>query len=620
MNGTHGWDGAMGSRLLELLAPARNLECGMAAINHGADSVYIGGPRFGAREAAGNSVADIEKLVAYAHQFRAKVYVALNTLLTDSEVEEAVRLAYSLYDIGVDALIIHDVGLLAAGLPPIPLHGSTQLDNRSPEKVRFLEKVGFEQVVLARELNLAEIRKIRDKTSIRLEFFVYGALCVSYSGRCLISEVMAERSANRGECAQYCRHSYQLADENGQELSSGRYFLSLQDLDLSDYLGDLITAGIDAFKIEGRLKDISYVKNITAFFREKIDRLIDSRPGLQAASSGTCRFSFTPDPERTFHRGKTTYCLTGSCVASAEFRSPKAIGKQLGKVLESSGRSFSISGNLAIENGDGLCYCDEQEQLVGLRVNKVAGRTVGIHEGRLPPVGSTVYRNRDVAFDRILASSELCRHIPVNFTLREITDGLELTLIDDDGLISTTVCSVASSPATNPGTVSALAAKQLQKSGGTIFSVADVRVTINPMHHYPASVFNQLRRDLLAIHLKRRQAAVQRSVMATPDNTVAWPREAKDGLPHCRNRYARQFLARHGLDVTVEAQGAPPPESLALMTTRYCLRAQLGICPRKNTMVKNADPLVLADKAHRYRLEFDCRHCEMQVKLIGPCC
>jgi len=608
----------MEPRLLELLAPARDLDCGRAAVNHGADSVYIGGPRFGAREAAGNSLSDIEKLVAYAHQFKAKVYVALNTLMTDADVEEAVRLAFQFYDIGVDALIIQDLGLLEAGLPPIALHASTQLDNRSPEKVEFLENIGFEQVVLARELRLAEIARIRAETRLRLEFFVHGALCVSYSGRCLISEVMAKRSANRGECAQYCRHSYQLFEEDGKQLSADRYLLSLKDLDLSDYLAELIAAGVDAFKIEGRLKDVSYVKNITAFYRQKLDRLIAEKPGLQAASSGECRFTFSPDPACTFHRGKTTYFVSGNGVELAEIRSPKSRGKRLGEVLEARNRSFTLSGDDQIANGDGLCYYDGNGAMVGLRVNTVSGRTVGIREGKVARVGTTVYRNRDTAFAKELTASEQCRQLPVTFALRENAAGLELRLTDGDGLSSVATLSAESNQATNPGSVSALAEKQLRKTGGTLFSVTEVLVSLNPSHHYPAALFNQLRREVFAQHLQRRSADYVRHAAPLVANSALWPAKAVDGRPHCTNRYAQKFFENHGLEIKIAVAGEPVAAAEPLMTMRYCLRAQLGICPRHNKNINKATPLILADKAHRYRLEFDCRCCEMRLKLSGP--
>ena len=347
---------------IELLAPAKNLVCGMSAINHGADAVYIGGPQFGARAAASNSLVDIEKLVAHAHQFRARVYVALNTIFDDRELDLAVGLSHRLHGIGVDALIIQDVGLLESELPPIPLHSSTQMNNRTVDKVRFLEKVGFQQVVLARELSLAQIKEIRAATTVPLEFFVHGALCVSYSGQCYISEVMAGRSANRGECAQFCRHKFTLKDGQGKILEKDRYLLSLKDLNLSAHLGALIDAGVSSFKIEGRLKDENYVKNVTAYYRQALDKIIDGDNGLQSSSAGRCSFGFIPDPAKSFNRGKTDYFLTnrgntrGNTPGAID--SPKSTGQRLGKVVRAEKQFFILATGETVNNGDGLCFFD----------------------------------------------------------------------------------------------------------------------------------------------------------------------------------------------------------------------------------------------------------------------
>jgi collagenase-like PrtC family protease len=608
----------MAKRSIELLAPAKDLTCGLAAVNHGADSVYIGGPGFGAREAAGNSLDDIARLVAYAHLFRVKVYVTLNTLLTDAEIEEAARLAHRLYEIGVDALIVQDLGLLEADLPPIPLHASTQMDNRSPEKVGFLEQLGFAQLVLARELSLAELRLIRANTTIRLECFVHGALCVSYSGRCQISEVMSGRSANRGECAQYCRHSYRLTEESGRALTADHYLLSLKDLNLSSYLGELVEAGVDAFKIEGRLKGESYVKNITAFYRQKLDLLLNNSPSLKAASSGHCSFSFVPDPERTFHRGQTSYFVRGEQADAAEIRSPKSKGKLLGNVVAVKGRDFRISGNEQIVNGDGLCYFDANDVLVGLRVNSVNDNWISSRDAIAVPLGTAVYRNLDVTFNKLLAASRQCRQLRVRLTLCEVPDGLELVLVDEDGIRSSLQLKVAPGQASQPGKVSASAEKQLRKSGGSNFIVTEVLVTIDPAHHYPAAVFNRMRRDGLAHHEKIRLAQLVRQVLPIVTNEIPWPRQAVDGAPHCVNRYAQRFFARHGVAVEVDSMPRQAADGMVLMTTKYCVRAQLEMCPRIDKRLGRAVPLILADKVHRYRLEFNCRRCEMQVRCYRP--
>ena len=380
----------------ELLAPAKNILCGIAAINHGADAVYIGGPLFGARAAASNSLADIEKLVSYAHLFRAKVYVALNTLLTDSELDLAVEFCHQVYELGADALIIQDVGLLESDLPPIPLHSSTQMNNRTVEKVQFLEKVGFTQVVLARELSLAQIKKIRAATSVSLEFFVHGALCVSYSGQCYISEVISGRSANRGQCAQFCRHAFNLQDKNGVVLEKDRFLLSLKDLDLSNHLHALIDAGIRSFKIEGRLKDENYVKNVTATYRVALDKILDSRDGLVRASAGRCHFGFTPDPSRSFSRGATDYFLNKRRNVVGEIRTPKSIGKKIGRITAMDAKCFTLEGEEAVHNGDGLCFFHPKSGLVGVKVNRVEGRAIHPKNGTAQlhlSVGTEIFRN-----------------------------------------------------------------------------------------------------------------------------------------------------------------------------------------------------------------------------------
>ncbi len=406
----------MKTRAIELLAPAKNRACGIAAIDHGADAVYIGGPKFGARAAAANSLDDIAHLVNYAHRFRAKVYVAVNTLLENDELEQAVALCHRLYGLGVDALIIQDLGLFASELPPIPLHSSTQMNNRTVEKVRFLEQIGFSQVVLARELSLTEIQAIAAATTVPLEIFVHGALCVAYSGQCYISEVMAGRSANRGECAQFCRHMFTLKDGTGKTVAKDRYLLSLKDLNLSCRLADLIDAGVSSLKIEGRLKDENYVKNVTAAYRVALDRILDAREDVVRASSGRCRFAFTPDPERSFSRGQTDHFLVTPRNTVAEIRTPKSIGKRLGRVVAVDVHSFTLDGVEPVHNGDGLCFFHPKTGLIGFKVNRVEGRSISpkdgmaalglaVGDGTLPQCGRPL---RQVAATQ-LPVSENCR-------------------------------------------------------------------------------------------------------------------------------------------------------------------------------------------------------------------
>ncbi|MGL6176294.1 MAG: peptidase U32 family protein, partial [Vibrionaceae bacterium] len=424
---------------IELLAPAKNLEFGMQAIKHGADAVYIGGPSFGARSAAGNSLQDIEKLAQYAHQFGAQVFVALNTLLYDNELQAAQTLAHQLYTAGADALIIQDLGLLQLDLPPIALHASTQTDNRTPEKVKFLQDVGFSQVVLARELSLQQIRAIRDSTSpeVQLEFFIHGALCVSYSGQCNISYARTGRSANRGECAQLCRLPCSLQTAKGETLVDNAHLLSLKDMDQSANLHSLIDAGIRSFKIEGRLKSLDYVKNVTAWYRQKLDAILEQRPDLTKSSAGRCHYTFTPDPKKSFNRGQTDYFLHGRKPNIDSPLSPKFIGEPVGKVSRIDKDRIEISALAAVDfnNGDGLSFFDNKNKLSGTRINKATGTTLQLHEAnRALKVGTLIYRNHDQAFIQLLEKESAKRLIGIDITLREQADGLQLELIDEQNV------------------------------------------------------------------------------------------------------------------------------------------------------------------------------------------
>lgn len=608
----------MTRREIELLAPARDLACGLAAVDHGADAVYIGGPGFSARAAAANSLADIQALVDHAHLFGVRVYVALNTLLRDEELEPALALIHRLHEIGVDALIIQDLGLLECELPPIPLHASTQLDNRTPEKVRFLEQVGFTQVVLARELSLAQIRDIRAATTVDLECFVHGALCVSYSGQCYMSEVMAGRSANRGECAQFCRHQFNLFDPQGRQLAKERTLLSLKDLDLLGHLAALIDAGVRSFKIEGRLKDVHYVKNVTAAYRQALDTLIDGREDLVRCSSGRCRFAFIPDPSRSFSRGSSAYFLHGPRGKLAEMRTPKAIGKRVGRVAALEDQSFVLDGAELLHNGDGLCFFDHQDTLVGLRVNRVEGSRVfpkdGLARLRLS-VGTEIYRNSDTAFNAQLEQSHDCRSIGLRLLLSETETGLQLVVEDEDGLCSSLKMAVAKERTTKPGSIAAVARKQLHKSGGTVFRVEEVQVELRDDLFVPAAVFNELRRLALDNHRALRRDSYQPQRVALVPNAVPWLHAEVDYRDNIANSKAMAFFRRHGVAQTDPSCLRPAEaKDCVLMTTKYCIRRQLGVCGRRcKEHHPEAEPLILADNTGRYLVVFHCERCEMTI-------
>ena len=608
-------------RKIELLAPAKNLVCGINAIDHGADAVYIGGPQFGARSAACNSLTDIAKLVAHAHMFRAKVYVALNTIFTDHELDLAVKLCHQLHEIGVDALIIQDVGLLESGLPPIPLHSSTQMNNRTVEKVRFLEKVGFQQVVLARELSLSQIREIRAATSVPLEFFVHGALCVSYSGQCYISEVIAGRSANRGECAQFCRHKFTLQDGQGKILAKDRYLLSLKDLNLSAHLGALIDAGISSFKIEGRLKDEQYVKNVTAYYRQALDVIIDEKGtagngALRRSSSGTCSFGFIPDPEKSFNRGMTDYFLTKQRNTPGAIDSPKSTGQRLGQVVHAEKKCFSVATQQLINNGDGLCFFDPARGLVGIKVNRVENGKIYPKDPVVLPVGTTIYRNSDTAFNKLLTRSGQCRKIAIELQLIETANGLQLLIRDEDGIESTTTVTTEKALARQAGMVADVAEKQLRKSGGSIFLIGKVLVNLRSELFLPAAVFNDLRRKGFTQHLEKRIKLYQIEQAKIIKNDFPWPASEVSYLDNIGNFKAETFYRRHGVQVIDRnILRAAEIDSCALMTSKYCIKAQLEICPiLSNDLGGLAEPLTIMDNTGAYELRFDCPKCEMTVR------
>ena len=607
-------------RKIELLVPAKNLSCGIAAVNHGADAVYIGGPGFSARSAAANSVEDIEQLVCHAHLFGAKVYVALNTIFDDKELPRAVDLCHSLYLVGVDALIIQDTGLLESDLPPLPLHSSTQMNNRTPERVRFWEDVGFEQVVLARELSLTQIRSIREKSSVLLEFFVHGALCVSYSGQCYISEVMAGRSANRGECAQFCRHKFDLKDNMGKTLEKDKYLLSLNDLDLSSHLESLIDAGISSLKIEGRLKDENYVKNITAYYRQVLDMIIERRLDLMRASSGSCRFDFKPDPAKSFNRGKTAYFIEKKRNIVGDVKSPKSKGKFIGRVTRVAKDSFVVDTDEKISNGDGLCFFSTNGALVGIRINRADGITLFPKDNvsRLGlRIGMELFRNSDISFTKQLNRSEQCRTVTVDLLLSENGGGLLLTVNDTDGVETSVTLVVTGEEAKNPGAIQEVAVKQLKKCGGTVFDVDSVEVDLSSNLFYPAAIFNEIRRKAFVRHAEQRIDHFKVKPAAPRGGKGEWPVDEVSYLDNISNKKALAFYRKHGVSKVDSALvKAAEVENAALMTTKYCIKAQLGICPKlKKGGQEMEGALFLSDQAGEYTLDFDCKKCEMQLQL-----
>lgn len=608
----------MAMKAIELLAPAKDYACGKAAIDHGADAVYIGGPSFGARSAAGNTLADIARLAEYGHRYRAKVYMTLNTILFDHELKDARDLARQAWDAGVDALIIQDMGLLELDFPPVPLIASTQMHNLEVGHVRFLEEVGFQRVILARELSLEEIRAIREHTSIELESFVHGALCVSYSGRCYMSYALGGRSANRGTCAQPCRLPWDLVDAHGKKIMANRYALSLKDMDRCAYLSELIDAGVTAFKIEGRLKDSAYVKNITALYRQRLDALIEGRPDLKRASSGTTTVSFTPHAAKTFSRGATAYFLRDRDDDIWSPDTSKSIGEVIGRVKKRSQNWFTLSdGQDTINPGDGLCYLDSQRELRGLQVVKVVEGRVQVHT---PPAdlkqGTTVYRNHDHRFLKHLDAASAERTLAVHLTLCETSEGFELEAIDEDGIRAVVSHTMPKLAAEKPEQAFETIRKQLSRLGESMFHLATLEMK-TPAYFLRTSELNRMRRDLvMALEENRRKTYKRYERAPEPQTQARYPAVDLDASYNVSNEAARNFYRRHGVQTISECFDLHTPVSgEVVMTTKHCLRRCLGACPREDSAVKLALPLAIVYDQQRFRLHFDCRCCRMLVLL-----
>lgn len=605
---------------VELLAPAKDLENGIAAINCGADAVYIGASQFGAREAARNSLADIERLVDYGHRYWARIYAAVNTLLRDEEIEQAVKLCHALHAAGVDGLIIQDVGLLECDLPPLPLIASTQMHNHTPERVAFLEKVGFSRAILARELDLEQIREVRAATStIELEAFVHGALCVSMSGQCTLSHALGGRSGNRGQCAQPCRRSYRLVDADGRPLAPERHWLSLRDLNLTAEVGDMLAAGVTSFKIEGRLKNKAYVMNVVGHYRRVLDRhLADA--GLRRSSSGETTLGFEPNPDKTFNRGYTTYFLRGRGADVASPDSPKHVGEPLGRVAALGRGSFVLDRNTPLRSGDGITFYDEASQLDGSLVNRVQGRTVFPQTlGGIAP-GSRVFRNHDHAFAAEVANSQPIRKIAVALRLAETPDGLSLAGTDEEGVqaVATLVCDKI--VADKPEQASQVVKEHLTKLGETEFAAREVSLAWERPFHLAASAVNALRRTLAAELRAARASARPVARRTTPAAEAIFPTRRLSFLGNVLNAKAESFYRRHGVtDIEPAAESGIPLEGRTVMTCRYCLKYQQGLCPREHkAKAVPAEPwFLIDDQGRRLRLEFQCRErvCTMAIVL-----
>lgn len=604
-------------RKIELLAPAKNLECGIAAIDHGADAVYIGAPKFGARAAAVNSLEDIAALVEYAHLYNARIYVTVNTILKDEELQETEKMIWALFHAGVDALIVQDMGITGLNLPPIPLHASTQMDNRTVEKVRFLAAAGFRQVVLARELSLREISKIHEACpDVPLEIFVHGALCVSYSGQCYVSQACFGRSANRGECAQFCRLPFSLVDAEGRVIVKDKHLLSLKDLNQSDELEALLDAGASSFKIEGRLKDVSYVKNVTAAYRRKLDAIFARRKEYVRASSGSCRYAFNPQLDKSFSRGFTHYYLHGRTKDVFSFDTPKSLGEEMGTMKEARGNYLTVAGLKSFNNGDGVCYIDEQGRLQGFRINRVEGNKLYPQEmPRIKP-RTVLYRNFDQEFEKILARKSSERRIAVSVRLTDTPFGFALTLTDEDDNSVTLSLAREKEPARTPQEENLKT--QLAKFGNTPFEAVRIDIDFAGNWFLPASVLADFRRQAVEKLISARRINYRRELFVLKPTAHAFPQSTLTYLGNVMNGQAVSFYAGHGVASIAPAFERAPAEKAVLMFCKHCLRYSMGWCPvhqRERSPYREPYYLVSTD-GKRFRLEFDCKNCQMKVNAV----
>jgi collagenase-like PrtC family protease len=628
---------------IELLSPARDADIGIEAVNHGADAVYIGGPAFGARAGAGNDIRDLERLITHAHRFHSRVFITLNTILRDDELEGARQMAWQVYNAGADALIIQDMGLLELDLPPIQLHASTQTDIRTPEKARFLQDAGLSQIVLARELTVQQIAAVRaatDPQRCAIEFFIHGALCVAYSGQCYISHAQTGRSANRGDCSQACRLPYQVTDAQGRIVAHDKHVLSMKDNNQSDNLRALIDAGVRSFKIEGRYKDMGYVKNITAHYRRMLDEILDEREAsgdpLARASSGRTTFTFTPDPLQNFNREFTDYFVNGRKEDIGAFDTPKNPGQTIGWVTKL-GPNFvelEVSDTATVlHNGDGLCYYDLQKELVGLQINRaepVSPR--GGRQWRVFPKdpmegfkdlrkGTEVNRNRDIDWVRTLEKKSSDRRIGLWAQFAETDDGFALTLTDEDGFTGTAQAALPHEAAQDTAKAEASLREQLGRFGASIFAVHDIALQLSQPWFVPASSLNALRRDALTALEAARAAGLARLPRATPVEPPApYPDDTLSYLANVFNHKARDFYARHGVKVIAAAYESHEEEGeVSLMITKHCVRYSMSLCPKQAKGVTGvqgtirAEPLQLINGKERLTLRFDCKPCEMHV-------
>ncbi len=578
-------------------------------MDYGADAVYIGGARFGARQAAANSVEEIGRVVEYAHRYGVRVYATMNTLVRDDELAQAEADARALIDAGVDALIVQDMAYRRMNLP-VELHASTQTATRTPEQAAFLAEAGFSRVILERALSLAEIRTIVAATKAEVECFVHGAICVGYSGRCFLSRSMSDRSGNRGACSQPCRLTWDLTDGHGRKYISGKHLLSVRDMNLSARIGEMLDAGVRSLKIEGRLKDENYIRNVVAYYRKAVDEALSGRAHLQRASVGISCTEFVPDPSKSFTRGESEYFFDGKRRGVASFDTPKAIGERIGRIRRIAGRAFEIDSTAQLSPGDGICFMTS-EGLVGTNINSVEGRRITPNRMDGIAVGMEIFRNYDHRFNRSVEASRTRRVIPATARVALSAEEIRLQYTDCEGFSASVSRSVTLDTAKNPEANATAIRTQAARSGDTIFAVGDVMVE-GTEWFAPSSVVAEMRREALDRLVSEREKRGFGHRILPENMSARYPAVTLRAEENVTNRLAEEFYRDHGVArIEPGLDFAPTTSGHEVMRTAYCLRREIGECLRENPRLRG--DLFLERGGRRYRLEFDCRNCEMSV-------
>ncbi|MBQ2008615.1 MAG: U32 family peptidase [Alistipes sp.] len=600
-------------RYIELLSPAKDYDTARAAVDHGADAIYMGAARFGARRAAANSLEDVARTVEYAHQYGVRVHSTLNTVLYDNELADAEHMARELIATGIDALIVQDMALREMNLP-VELHASTQAGTTTPEQALFLEQCGFSRVILERALTLEDIRRIREATSVELECFVHGAICVGYSGRCFLSRSTSQRSGNRGECSQPCRLPYDLKDSSGRTIMAGKHLLSVRDLDLSEDLEALIDAGISSFKIEGRLKDVRYIKNVVNYYRRQIDDILARRKDIVRPSVGRTITEFEPNPQKSFTRGASQYMLHGKRSGVASFDTPKAVGEYLGRIVSLTRKGFTLSPACDLTAGDGICIISA-EGMSGTNINAVEGGNIIPNRMDGIVAGADVYRNYDHRFALAVDRSRTRRTIDATAHLTLTADGISLTIKDCEGISATITRDMTLEPSSDQKKMTDTARRAIEKSGGTIFSIGSVEVQ-GGEYFAPASLLADVRREALEA---LRQARLQRTLphlILSDDGTARYPYAKVSRYENVTNHLARKFYHKHGAELIETALETLPTTDERVMISSYCIRREIGQCLKHNPSLKGE--LYIEHGTARYRLEFDCKQCCMHLIHCTP--